>query len=99
MDAANGGAAGLSRRRVLGWAAAGAVLGAGGAALAGCAQGGSGGEERLNQQPARSVPLSVWSRGVSDKAVFDQITPLVEAKYPHLAITSEAVTGINDKIV
>ena len=99
MDVADGYAGRLSRRRVLRWAPGAIAVGAGGAALAGCAQGGSGGEERLNQQPARSVPVSVWSRGVSDKAVFDQITPLVEAKYPHLAITSEAVTGINDKIV
>ena len=45
------------------------------------------------------MPLSLWARGVSDKAVFDQITPLVEGRDPHLAVTSEAVTGINDKIV
>lgn len=43
--------------------------------------------------------MAVWARGVSDKQVFDQITPLIEQQYPHLAITTEAVTGIYDKIV
>ena len=55
MDVADGNAGRLSRRRVLRWAPGAIAVGAGGAALAGCAQGGSGGEERLNQQPARTA--------------------------------------------
>ena len=62
------------------------------------AEAGGGAGQGAQARPARSVPLSLWARGVSDKAVFDQITPLVEGRYPHLAVTSEAVTGINDKI-
>ena len=101
MESARYGA--LTRRRLAragGW---GVSLGAPGAAalLAACGGGGGSGEvgQGAQARPARSVPLSVWARGVSDKAVFDQITPLVEGRYPHLAVTSEAVTGINDKIV
>ena len=101
MESARYGA--LTRRRLAragGW---GVSLGAPGAAalLAACGGGSGSGEAGQGAQarPARSVPLSLWARGVSDKAVFDQITPLVEGRYPHLAVTSEAVTGINDKIV
>jgi multiple sugar transport system substrate-binding protein len=84
----------LSRRRLAGMAGAGLA----GAALAACG-GPPAGEAQLANKPEGSVPLLIWARGASDKTVFDQIAPLVTQRYPHLAINTEAVTGINDKIV
>src|SRR5688572_12890360 len=84
-----------TRRRVV---QAGA-LATGSPLLAAC--GGSGGLESgpATSKPARSVPINIWARNASDKLVFDQIVGVAEARAPHLAITSEAVTGIYDKLI
>ncbi|MGH2353969.1 MAG: ABC transporter substrate-binding protein [Chloroflexota bacterium] len=85
----------MSRRRLGGLLSAGV----GGVVLAACGAQGIAGETELNAKPPRSVPLMVWARSASDKGVFDNIAPLVEERYPHLAVTTEAVSGIYDKIV
>jgi multiple sugar transport system substrate-binding protein len=88
----------LSRRYVLG-ATAIAAGAAGAGALAACS--GAGGREAGSAagKPPRSVPLSIWARGASDKLVFDQIADVVEARAPHLAVTTEVAEAINDKLV
>jgi multiple sugar transport system substrate-binding protein len=86
-------AAACTRRRVL-WAAP--SLGAG--VLAACAPAGGTVEDRSARQAPRSVPLTLWARSLSDKAVFDQITPLVEQRYPHLAVTVEVANDIFNKL-
>jgi len=85
----------LTRRRVVRMV----PLAAGLPALVAC--GGTGGGESAPPaaRPARSVPLTIWARNASDKLVFDQITGVAEARASHLAITTEAVTGIYDKLI
>jgi multiple sugar transport system substrate-binding protein len=90
---------GNTRRQTFAGIALAVASGAGGSVIAACAPRGSGEGEPLSQQPPRSVPVAVWARGATDKVVFDQITPLVEQRYPHLAITTEPVAGIHEKIV
>ena len=70
------------------------------AALAACAGStGAAREDALSKQPPRSVPLTIWARNTIDKGIFDKIAPLVEQRFAHLAITTEAVSDINDKLV
>jgi multiple sugar transport system substrate-binding protein len=44
------------------------------------------------------VPVTLWARNLSDKGVFDQITPLAEQRYPHLAINVEVTNDIFNKL-
>lgn len=83
----------LTRRGSLQTAAA-----LGGVLLAGCGPRGAGGEDSLGGRTARSVPVTVWVRSLSDKGAVDPITPLVEQRYPHLGVTVEAISGIYDKL-
>jgi multiple sugar transport system substrate-binding protein len=87
---------GLTRRRALG----AAVVGIGTAALAACGPIGSeqGGEPVAAQRPPRSVPVTLWARSISDKGVFDAITPLVEQRWPHLAVQVEVASDIFNKL-
>jgi multiple sugar transport system substrate-binding protein len=92
-----GGRLRISRRQVLQRAAL-ATLALGLPAVAAC--GGTGGQPAESARKApRSVPLSIWARSTSDKAVFDRIAEVVQAQAPHLAVTTEAVSGIYDKLV
>ncbi|MBI3972052.1 MAG: extracellular solute-binding protein [Chloroflexi bacterium] len=82
-----------TRRRVVG---ATAAIGLG--ALAACAAPSQRSEDRPKELPARSVPLTLWARSLSDKGVFDHITPLVEQRYPHLAVNVEVASDIFNKL-
>jgi len=84
-----------TRRRVVQVAA----LAAGSPALAACAASGGRGSDATASKPEHSVPVTIWARGASDKLVFDQIVRVAEAQAPHLAVTTEAVTGIYDKLI
>lgn len=85
----------VSRRQYLS-----ALVGGGWAiSLAACAQHTPGREAPLNSPAPKSVPLTLWARNPVDKGIFDNIALLVEQRYPHLAISTEAVSNINDKIV
>lgn len=85
----------LTRRRV--WAGAAPAV----SLLAACAGSGTGisADSALSKQPPKSVPLTVWARNPIDKGIFDKVAPLVEQRYPHLAISTEPVSDINDKLV
>ncbi|MGH2355990.1 MAG: extracellular solute-binding protein [Chloroflexota bacterium] len=63
-----------------------------------CESPGQPAAEQPRQRPARSVPLTLWARSLSDKGVFDHITPLVEQRHPHLAVTVEVASDIFDKL-
>jgi ABC-type glycerol-3-phosphate transport system substrate-binding protein len=83
----------LSRRAYLGAGFAGAAI-----SLASCG-GGAAETQDFSKLPAKSVPLTLWGRNTNDTRGFDLIRPLVEERYPHLAITSEPVANLNDKLV
>lgn len=67
--------------------------------LAACGGAGAGDARPAEHRAARSVPLTIWARGASDKAVFDQIAGVVAAQAPHLAANTEIAEGLNDKLV
>src|SRR5687768_16050832 len=81
------------------WVVQAGALATGSPLLAACA--GTGGAESgpAASKPAGSVPLTIWARNATDKLVFDQIVGVAAARAPHLAVTTEAVTGIYDKLI